>query len=96
MATLEERLYNAGKAREILDNEQFHAAFDEIEQEWTRSWKESPARDVEGREKLYLMLHCLEKVRGMLVSRLETGKLARLELDHLEAKQHADSYPQET
>lgn len=82
MATLEERLYNGDRAREVLDNEQFQAAFAAIETEIIDQWKQAPARDREGREKLWAYLHLLQKVRTCLTQTLETGKLAKHELEH--------------
>ena len=80
--TLEQRIHDGSRAREILDNEQFSAAFDAIENELVETWKQSPQRDAEGREKLFLYISLLGKVKSQLVSTIETGKLAQLELEH--------------
>lgn len=80
--SLETRLSAGNRAREVLDNEQFNAAFEAIEQELIEAWKQSPQRDAEGREKIHQYLTLLQKVRTHLVSTLETGKLAELELRH--------------
>jgi hypothetical protein len=82
MTTLDERLYLGDRAREVLDNESFIAAFDETEKEVIEQWTNSPARDQEGREKLWQYLAMLRRVRANLQTTLETGKLARLELNH--------------
>lgn len=82
MATLEERIYSGNRAKECLENEAFQWAFDAVEQELKEAWKTSPARDAEGREKIYLMLHMLGKVQAALTTTLETGKLATEELRH--------------
>lgn len=82
MKTLEERVYDADRANECLNNEAFQAAFEDIEEELTEAWKTSPQRDEEGRERLFLALTMLEKVKTCLETRLETGKLAKLELKH--------------
>lgn len=79
MATLEERIYDGNRARECLENEQFNWAFDSIEQELTNAWRTSPARDVEGREKIFVTLHLLTKLKAALTYSLETGKLAEAE-----------------
>jgi hypothetical protein len=80
--TLEQRLYNGDRAREVLENEEFIAAFGAIEQELIEAWKTSPARDPEGREKLWAYLHLLAKLKTQLTRTLETGKLAKLDLEH--------------
>jgi hypothetical protein len=79
MATLEERIYDGNRARECLENEQFNRAFESIEQELTNAWRTSPARDVEAREKIFLSLQLLTKLKATLTSSLETGKLAEVE-----------------
>ena len=82
MATLEQRIYDGDQARQVLDNEAFAAAFADIKQELTDQWQSSPARDHEGREKLYQLLKLTDKLEATLRSSLETGKLAKLELKH--------------
>lgn len=79
MATLEERIYDGNRARECLENEQFIRAFESIEQELTNAWRTSPARDEAGREKIFLTLQLLTKLKATLTSSLETGKLAEVE-----------------
>ena len=79
---LSERIYNGDRAREVLENEVFIAAFDDIEAEILSQWKTSPARDSIGREKLWMLLSLMQKLKGTIVQSLETGKLARLELEH--------------
>jgi hypothetical protein len=53
-----------------------------VEKEVIDQWTNSPARDADGREKLWAYLHLLRKVKAQLTSTLETGKLAQLELQH--------------
>lgn len=80
--TDEERLHRGSRAREVLENEEFTAAFDAIDQELTEAWKQSPQRDVDGRQRLFEALTMLYKVRQVLVTSVESGKLALLELQH--------------
>lgn len=81
-SSLEQRLYLGDRAKEILENEAFIAAFESTEKEVIEQWTNSPARDWEGREKLWSYLHLLRKVRTHLQTTLETGTLAKLELQH--------------
>ena len=83
--TLNERIYNADQAKLVLDNEAFQRAFEDIKQELTEQWKTSPARDQDGREKLWLMLKLLDKVHLCLQSSLDSGKLAAKELEYQES-----------
>lgn len=78
----EEHLYRGTRAKECLENEEFSRAFDAIEEELTQAWKTSPQRDEAGRQKLFECLTMLHKVRQVLVTTMESGKLALLELQH--------------
>ncbi|MFZ6653799.1 hypothetical protein [Undibacterium sp. TJN19] len=82
MATLEQRIYDANRAKEVLENEAYIQAFADIENEIIEKWKTTPARDAEGREKLWMYLAMLKKFKSQLDSTLQTGKLAQLEVEH--------------
>ena len=82
MKTIETRIYDGNRAKEVLDNPAFIAAFDDTEKEVIEQWTTSPARDAEGREKLYTYLMLLRKVKAHLSTSLDTGKLAQMDLDH--------------
>lgn len=77
-----QRIHRASRAREVLDNEEFQAAYGAIEQELTQAWQTSPQRDAEGREKLFQALTMLRRVKLALTETLESGKIARLNLTH--------------
>lgn len=82
MTTIDQRIYNGNRAKEILENEVFVSVFEDIEQELYEAWKQSPARDQEGREKIHQYQAMLQKVKTRLVSTFETGKLAQMDLNH--------------
>jgi hypothetical protein len=80
--TEEEKLSRGTRAKEVLENEEFQRAFESIEEELTQAWKTSPQRDADGREKLFLALTMLQKIKLALTQTVDTGKLALLELRH--------------
>lgn len=80
--TPEQELYLANRAKEVLENEAYIKAFDDIKQELIQKWENSPIRDDEGREKAFLMLWALNKVKACLDATMDGGKLATAELDH--------------
>lgn len=82
MKTIETRIYEGTRAREVLENEAFIAAFTDIENEVIEQWKTSPARAGDDREKLWVYLSLLKKVQTHLTTTLETGKLAQIEVAH--------------
>ena len=82
MATIEHRIYEGARAREMLENEVFQAVFTDIEQELYTAWVNSPQRDSEGRESLHKYLMMLNRVKAHLTTTMETGQLAELDLKH--------------
>ena len=75
-------LARGARAKEILENEIYIETFDIVESELLAAWKSSPVRDVDGREKLFLMLGLLTKLKLALQSTMDTGKIAQHELLH--------------
>lgn len=84
---IEQKIARGVEANSIINNELFKSAFDEINQEILDQWQTSPARDVEGREKLYLMLKIAEKFRSNLTRVIDTGKIAQMELGRIRTAQ---------
>jgi len=84
MATIEQRIYNGDRAREVLENEAFEQAFTDIKTEIIEQWTNSPVRDLDGREKLYQLLKLADKLKANLQTSLETGTMAKLDLAHQE------------
>lgn len=68
------------RANQLLTDPLLVEAFGIVEQELTNQWQNSPVRDAEGREKLFLTLKCLQKARAHLTSVLETGVMAKATL----------------
>jgi len=84
MATIEQRIYNGDRAREVLENEAFQQAFEDIKTEIIDQWTQSPARDPIGREQLWQLLKLADKLKANLQTSLETGTMAKLDLEHQE------------
>lgn len=72
----EEESRRGQHARDLLNDPLIAEAFETIEHEVMDQWKKSPARDVEGREKLWLMLQMTHKIRGHLESLVASGRMA--------------------
>lgn len=82
--TPEQELYHASRAKEVLENEAYILAHDEIRKEIVHQWENAPVRDWEGRESLWVMLKQLDKLRLTLEATMQAGKLATAELRHRE------------
>ena len=74
------------RARELLDNELVQEALTTIKSEYVKAWEASPARDAEGRERLWVMVKLVEKFKGHLEQVWESGKLADAELVEIERR----------
>ena len=70
------------RAEEILENPAYIAAFASMKQEIEDQWKNSPARDVEGRERLWLMQSLLGKLQITLAAVMQGGNVAKMNLKH--------------
>jgi hypothetical protein len=84
MATLDQRAREGDEARQVLDNPAFERAFNLIEKEHVEAWLNSPARDPQGRETLWMTVKLLHKLRATLEASMMDGKLANVELEHQE------------
>lgn len=68
-------------ATEALDNPLIGEALVAWEKEITEAWKTSPLRDVDGRERLRLMLEASRQFQAFLSRTMETGKLAEVQIE---------------
>jgi hypothetical protein len=82
MSTLEQRVAAGGRARDVLDNPAYTEAYQAIEQELINEWISSPARDAQGRDNLWTYRQMLRRVQSQLAQTMESGQLARVDLQH--------------
>lgn len=78
---LEREISRGNQAQELLEHPLMVEALQTMRSRITEQWESSPARDKEGRESLWTMLKLLGNLEGHLKEVLETGKLARLQLE---------------
>lgn len=83
---LEDEATRGAAAQNLLENELFREAFSVVKAEILEQWQTAPARDTEGRERLYVMVRLLEKLRGHIESVAETGKMARKQISDIEER----------
>lgn len=69
------------RAKQILEDEIFVEAIQKVSAELDREWINSPVRDTEGREKIYMMKRMLNVLLVQLQSVMETGKLASKQIN---------------
>jgi hypothetical protein len=76
----------AGKAvcaQDLLENELLTEALKGLEDAYTAAWRATTIDDVGAREKLFLAINIVGKVRDHLTAIVTNGKLAQAELKEL-------------
>lgn len=71
------------RAQELLDNELLAEAFRTLEDNYASAWRSTAIDDVQGREKLFLAINIVGKVRDHLNAAVANGRLAQAELAEL-------------
>lgn len=69
----------ARQAQELAEHPIFKEALEQYRQRLNDEWAASPARDTEGRERLWLMQKTVGVVQQHLKELMETGKLASIQ-----------------
>jgi hypothetical protein len=82
-ASLNETAARGLRAEELLGNELLVEAFTALEASYVSAWRATALDDSIGREKLFLAINIVGKVRDHLASMIANGKLAQAELNEL-------------
>jgi hypothetical protein len=82
-ANLNEVATRGVRVEELLDNELLGEAFSALEASYISAWRATGIDDSSGREKLFLAINIVGKVRDHLGSIVANGKLAEAELKEL-------------
>jgi hypothetical protein len=80
---LDQATAKALRAQELLDDELLAGAFDGLEDTYTAAWRATTIDDIAAREKLFLAINIVGKVRDHLAAVVANGKLAQAELKEL-------------
>ena len=78
---LEKEQQRGHRAKQILEDEIFVEAIQKVSVELDQEWINSPVRDTEGRERIYMMKKMLNVLLVQLQSVMETGKLASKQIN---------------
>ncbi len=73
----------AVRARQLLEDEMLVEAFKMLEEAYTLKWRSTLIHDAPAREKLFLAVNIVGKVRDHLAYAVTNGKLAQAELDQI-------------
>ncbi len=78
---LQQEVSKSNKARQLLDNPLFKEALDELKKLYAESLFNTGAKETETREKLWLAYNVVGKVEQHIKEILDTGKLAKKQLE---------------
>jgi|TARA_R100001129_G_C5175260_1_gene206078 hypothetical protein len=81
---MSKEIHLGNQAKRILEDEIFTDAVKKIEERLNQEWLNSPLRDTEAREKIFLMRKMLETIINEITSVMETGKLANKKLSDIQ------------
>jgi hypothetical protein len=65
------------QALDLISHPLMAEAFESIRQSYLTQWENSPARDTEGREKIWTYLKQLDALKAHLTTVMQTGKMAQ-------------------
>ena len=76
----------AAKAKALIENETLTEAFDALRSAYIGAWENTDLRDMEGREKAWIALTLINRLRKDLQTVLDSGKIAVAQLAVMEAQ----------
>ena len=71
------------RAQQLLENELLQGAFRSLEESYSAAWRNTTIEEIGAREKLFLAINIVGKVRDNLTTVLTNGKLAASDLKRL-------------
>lgn len=80
---LHEDQARAARAQDLIQNELLNEAFDELEKAYIDHWRGTHVEDHAAREKLFLAVNIIGKIKTHLITVLNDGKLAAHQLREL-------------
>ena len=78
---LRDEMNRGSKAAEVLRNPVFDEAFSILQKRYIQAWVDTPADQIEERERLYQSVHVLQDIYDQLEAVMTTGAMASEELD---------------
>lgn len=79
----EQDIARGRRAEQLLSDEMLKGAFDALKAEYRKAWEDSPPRDTDGRERLWMAVQIVGKVETHLRNVMNDGKIALHEMARL-------------
>ncbi len=74
------------EAKELLENPMLVEAFEALEREYLKAWRQSKPADDEERERLWLAVGILDEIKRHLRVVVENGVMAKRDIDKISGK----------
>ena len=78
---LRRQMDRSARAQNLMNDELLKEAFTVLESEYLEFWKATPVRDQDARERVFHAINVIGKVKQHLVTVLNDGKVAKVQLD---------------
>jgi hypothetical protein len=86
---LQTAITRAARAKALVEDELLAEAFSRLETDYVAAWKSWAAADTAGRERLWMAVNVLARVRDHLNTVIANGKIARRRLEELTRPNYA-------
>ena len=84
--TLEERKLRAEQANRLLNDPMLSEAFAEVRRAYTEAWERTNDAQERERERLWLLVKSIDRIKGHLQSAMEDGKLVDKQILEIQPK----------
>lgn len=75
--TPEQEIQRSNDAKAIIENSLYQESYTELRKELINELLDTPLRDTEAREKIYMMVKMLDSVQTRIQSIMETGTILK-------------------
>jgi hypothetical protein len=80
-AKLRTQQERAAHAERLLNDEILKEAFDKLDTEFMRTWRQTSVSDTEARERIYNLCAALDALKQHIASVIVDGKIAKINLE---------------
>tara|TARA_R100000963_G_C4556180_1_gene46986 strand:+ start:63 stop:329 length:267 start_codon:yes stop_codon:yes gene_type:complete len=84
-ASLQKEVSEGRDAEYLMDNPVFKQTFDYLKDAYFKAWEQTSVEDSKSRENVWMMYKTLDTVHGHIQTYVDTGKLAKKQLEEMGA-----------
>jgi len=84
-SSLNQEVKQGRDAEYLLENPVFQQTFDYLKDAYFKAWEQTSVEDSQSRENVWMMYKTLDTVHGHIKTYVDTGKLAKKQLENMGA-----------